>query len=96
MLVLSRRVGQQIRIGESVVVTLLKLERNKARIGVDAPADVPVFRQELLDFDRRRPGAPPAARPGAVPSTFGNGLGPRPPAGRGFSAARTLWDSVKA
>ena len=55
MLVLSRKVGQQIRIGKSVVVTLLKVERNKARIGVDAPAGIPVYRQELLDFDRARP-----------------------------------------
>jgi carbon storage regulator len=52
MLVLSRRVGQQIRIGNSVVVTLLRVERNKARIGVDAPLGIPILRQELLDFDK--------------------------------------------
>ena len=59
MLVLSRRVGQQIRIGKSVVVTLLKVERNRARIGVQAPFGIPVFRQELLDFDKSRRTVPP-------------------------------------
>lgn len=54
MLVLSRRVGQQIRIGESIVVTLLRVDRNKARIGVEAPLGVSVFRQELLDFESPR------------------------------------------
>lgn len=54
MLVLSRRIGQKIRIGNSIVVTLLKVDRNKARIGVEAPSGVPVFRQELLDFAKDR------------------------------------------
>jgi carbon storage regulator len=54
MLVLSRRIGQQIRIGNSVVVTLLRVDRNKARIGVEAPPGIPVFRQELLDFESTR------------------------------------------
>lgn len=54
MLVLSRRVGQKIRIGESIVVTLLKVESSRAKIGVEAPADVPVLRQELFEFARDR------------------------------------------
>ena len=58
MLVLSRKVGQKICIGASIVVTLLKVERNKARLGIEAPADVPVFRQELFDFARRSFGVP--------------------------------------
>jgi len=94
MLVLSRRIGQQIRIGESVVVTLLKVERNKARIGIEAPAGVPVFRQELLDFARARPtvaansathGPKPVARD-VRPASF---------SGSRFQPARTLWDGVR-
>ena len=57
MLVLARRVGEKIRIGNSILVTLLEVGRNKARIGVEAPAHVRVLRQELFDFDRGRSAA---------------------------------------
>ena len=94
MLVLSRRVGQQIRIGKSVVVTLLKVERNKARIGVEAPPGIPVFRQELLDFDRSRPAAPATSSPSAARLPLRGDLRFRPPAARGFTTARNLWDNA--
>ena len=92
MLVLSRRVGQQIRIGKSVVVTLLKVERNKARIGVEAPPGIPVFRQELLDFDRTRRTAPPSAPP--LDRNPVRDLRSNRPIIRGFNAPRSLWDNV--
>ncbi len=94
MLVLSRRVGQQIRIGKSVVVTLLKAERNKARIGVEAPPGIPVFRQELLDFDRTRPTAPTTASSSVDHSQPRGEFRIRQPMPRGFSPARSLWDNV--
>ena len=53
MLVLSRRVGEKIRIGSSIVVTVLTVHRNKARLGIEAPSDLPIFRQELFDFGER-------------------------------------------
>ena len=94
MLVLSRRVGQQIRIGKSVVVTLLKVERNKARIGVEAPPGIPVFRQELLEFDRSRPAAPAATGSCADRPPIRGDFRLRQPTPRGFSSARNLWDNV--
>ncbi len=54
MLVISRRVGEKIRIGKSIIVTLLDAGRKRARIGIEAPADVSVLRQELFDFARGR------------------------------------------
>jgi carbon storage regulator len=48
MLVLSRRVGESIVIGDDVVVTILELRGEVVRIGVDAPRSVQVRRQELL------------------------------------------------
>ena len=93
MLVLSRRVGQQIRIGKSVVVTLLKVERNKARIGVEAPPGIPVFRQELLDFDRSRRAAPPIA-PLPLDRSPVRDLRSSRPIIRGFNSPRSLWDNV--
>ena len=90
MLVLSRRVGQKIRIGTSIVVTLLKVDRNKARIGVEAPADVPVYRQELFDFVRGRSDSPAVGQ--SLHGRSGR-PGPRPSVGpvSGFATTRSLW-----
>jgi carbon storage regulator len=49
MLVLSRKPMERIHIGDSVVVTVLEVRGNKARIGIDAPEDIHVLRSELLD-----------------------------------------------
>jgi carbon storage regulator len=46
MLVLSRRPGERIVINESIVVTILHTPRGRVRVGIDAPADVPIFRDE--------------------------------------------------
>lgn len=48
MLVLSRRVGDSVVIGDDVVVTVLEVRGDVVRIGVDAPRSVAVRRQELL------------------------------------------------
>ena len=49
MLVLSRKPFQRIQIGESVFVTVLEIQGNRVRIGIDAPQDVMVLRTELVD-----------------------------------------------
>lgn len=48
MLVLSRKVGERILIGDNVVVTVLAVERGKLRLGFEAPRDVRITRKELL------------------------------------------------
>ena len=48
MLVLSRRIGESIAIGDDVVVTVLEVRGDVIRIGIDAPRSVPVHRAELL------------------------------------------------
>ena len=47
MLVLSRKLGEKIVIGDNVVITVVKIDRNQIRIGIDAPQDVPVYREEI-------------------------------------------------
>ena len=47
MLVLSRRVGEKLIIGENVTVTVLSVSGNQVRIGIDAPRDVKVNREEV-------------------------------------------------
>ena len=47
MLVLSRKLGEKIVIGDNIVVTVVKIDRNQIRIGIEAPTDIPVYRQEI-------------------------------------------------
>ncbi len=49
MLVLSRREGERIRIGKDVVITVVRISSHGVRIGIEAPPELPVVRQELLD-----------------------------------------------
>lgn len=48
MLVLSRKLGEKIFIGDSIVITVVDIDRGKIRLGIDAPRSVPVYRQELM------------------------------------------------
>ncbi len=49
MLILTRRVGESLIIGDNVVVNVLGVKGNQVRIGVDAPKDVTVHREEIYD-----------------------------------------------
>ncbi len=49
MLVLSRKVGERILIGENVSVTVVRISGNLVRIGIEAPPETPVIRKELQD-----------------------------------------------
>jgi carbon storage regulator len=47
MLVLTRKTNQSIMIGDEVEITVLSVSRDKIRLGIAAPRDVPVFRKEV-------------------------------------------------
>ena len=47
MLILMRRAGESIHIGQNIVVTLVSLDRNRARIGIQAPREITVDREEI-------------------------------------------------
>ena len=47
MLVLSRKQNERIRVGESVVVTIVRVNGDKVRIGIEAPSEMRVLRDEL-------------------------------------------------
>ena len=49
MLILTRRVGETLMIGNEVTVTVLGVKGNQVRIGVNAPKDVAVHREEIYD-----------------------------------------------
>ena len=62
MLVLSRRLGETIRIGDDIRITIADLRNGKVRIGVEAPKNVKVHREEVYDLLlRNKEGATDAA-----------------------------------
>jgi len=49
MLVLARRANQSILIGKDVRVTVLQIEGNEVKLGINAPRDISILRQEIVD-----------------------------------------------
>ena len=58
MLVLTRKLRERIHIGGNVVVTVVDIRGNKVRLGIDAPQDIPVLREELLASSEAPCGSP--------------------------------------
>jgi carbon storage regulator len=56
MLVLSRKRSERIVIGSSILITVVKVDGNQVRLGIEAPAALPIVRAELLQRPPRRPG----------------------------------------
>jgi carbon storage regulator len=53
MLVLSRKLGQRFQVGQDVRITIVKIDKQSVRIGIEAPGDVTIYREEIvpLTFD---------------------------------------------
>ena len=49
MLILTRRVNESLMVGDQVTVTVLAVKGNQVRIGIDAPKEVQVHREEIYD-----------------------------------------------
>ena len=61
MLILTRRVGETVMIGEDVTVTVLGVKGNQVRIGVNAPREVAVHREEIFERIKREESGEPSA-----------------------------------
>lgn len=70
MLVLSRRLGENIRIGDDIKVVVLDVKGGQVKLGIDAPQSVQVHRQEIYEriqeANRHAAAAPPAWLAGAA------------------------------
>ena len=53
MLILTRKSGEKIRIAGNIELTVLQVSGSQAKIGIDAPKDVTIMREELLGRDAR-------------------------------------------
>ncbi|MCE9606203.1 MAG: carbon storage regulator [Planctomycetia bacterium] len=53
MLVLSRKENERIRLGDSIIVTIVRVSGDKVRLGIQAPPDVLVLRDELETFSKQ-------------------------------------------
>ena len=49
MLILTRKTGERVRIGEDIVITVFGVNGNQVRLGVDAPRHIEVHREEIYD-----------------------------------------------
>jgi carbon storage regulator len=63
MLILTRRIGETVMIGEDIAITVLRVKGNQVRLGVDAPKHVSVQREEIY---QRMHGAAESATDGAA------------------------------
>ena len=53
MLILTRKLGEVIRVGDTVTVRVLEVKGNQVRLGIEAPADVRIYREEVYRAIRR-------------------------------------------
>ena len=64
MLVLSRKVGEKILIGDGISVTIVRVAQGVVRVGVEAPQDMPIVREEIKNrLAKEPPRREPAPRP---------------------------------
>jgi carbon storage regulator len=87
MLVLSRQRDESIMIGDNIVVTIVDIRGDKVRLGINAPAEIPVHRQEVYEAIQRENQRAARLQPGdtqdigklAGRSNGGPGRPPEPP-----------------
>lgn len=54
MLILTRRIGETLRIGDDISITVMGVKGNQIRIGIDAPKDVDIYREEVYQRIKAR------------------------------------------
>ncbi len=65
MLVLSRKAHQRIRLGDTIMLTVIGVAGDRVRLGIEAPHDVRILREELQRTERAAPEGPSGGFPGS-------------------------------
>jgi carbon storage regulator len=70
MLIITRRAGEKIMLGDDIVVEVMEIVGSTVRVGIQAPRAVPVYREELWDLIRAENEAAASAAPDEVADPF--------------------------
>jgi carbon storage regulator len=81
MLILTRRPGERVVIGDEILVTVMGVSGHTVRLGIAAPAGVPIYREEIWLAVREENRAAAAAEPGSLPPNAPDATGRPPGAG---------------
>ena len=68
MLIITRKPGEKIMLGDDVVVHVMEIVGNSVRVGIQAPRSLPVYREEIWDAVRQENQAAAKAAPASLPS----------------------------
>jgi carbon storage regulator len=67
MLIITRRAGEKVMLGDDVVIEVMEIVGNTVRIGIQAPRSVPVYREEIWDAVRAENQAAAEVAPAGLP-----------------------------
>ena len=70
MLIITRKPGEKIMLGDDVVIHVMEIVGNSVRVGVQAPRSLPVYREEIWEAVREENRAAAAATPDALPGAL--------------------------
>jgi carbon storage regulator len=71
MLIITRRPGEKIMLGDDIVVHVMEIVGNSVRVGIQAPRSIPVYREEIWNAVREENQAAAGAAPSELPDTSG-------------------------
>ena len=73
MLIITRRPGEKVMVGEDIVVHVMEIVGNSVRVGIEAPRSVPVYREEIWNAVRDENQAATHVLPGDLPEPVHRG-----------------------